>query len=643
MVSTQTVPCCVFTSSSITIPIPEICAGSIVFFSPVSAHAETLNSSHVKNCLVHLREVSFVVLTEISNGVFSVFFSEKRSFFVEGTSIFHFRLQEFPGGIWSDKLFHSRRIGSRPSFNPAGMGDYVKEPTTTTILGAAKLTGKTQSGLSIGVFESVTSNESAELLTDNRTSKIKTEPLTNYFASRVQKDWDDGQMTLGSMLTAVNRNIENQHLNFMNRSAYTAGLDFSKMWSEKSYRFIFKSYASRISGDKEAITAAQTSSTRYYQRPGQDHLDFNPDRTSLTGHGGIAAFEKMQKGHFYGNATFIWRTPGLELNDIGFLRFSDFLFYNLEAHYREWNPFSIFNRYDILTSLWNGYTFGKEKVMGGISNGFDAQLKNFWNVNMYHNYEFGKFDLSVLRGGPAVLLPGVRRLGAGISSDLRKNMVFNFNLHRTFGKYNYYKAASLSGGLRWNPNHSIFMSFNPGFEKSFLDHQYIGQYNGENTKKYLLGEIDRKTFYLINRINYNLTPDLSIQYYGMPFIASGSYSKFKHLKEADSPDYSNRYRQLNDDEISYDKDTNKFSIDRNRDNVREFQFVNPDFNFFQFRSNLVVRWEFDPGSVLFLVWTQDRTNNMPHGTFKLRENMNSLFEIEPDNVFLIKISKWFSL
>ncbi|MCP4728306.1 MAG: carbohydrate binding family 9 domain-containing protein [bacterium] len=575
---------------------------------------------------------------------FETFFPEKRNFFVEGTSIFDFGLQELSGALWQDKLFYSRRIGRKPfAFPDSGEGEYWNLPEMTSILGAAKLTGKTRDGLSIGLMESITSVEKADLIHGNSETEIDVAPLTNYFMGRVQKDYDDGNMSIGGFITAVNRDIDKDYQNVQNRSAYTGAFDFLKMWKDKTYSLKIKGYGSTINGTTDAISYAQRSSLRYYQRPDADYLDFDPDRTSLSGHGGSVSFRKLKKGNWTGWADFFWRSPGLELNDIGFLRNADFKMYNFLLEYREYDPVWIFNNYSIRSSYWDSYTFGNERQLNGAWIGVSAQFRNFWSLSLGHTSEGREDNINILRGGPAVIRPVNRYYTASISSDARKNTIFRLNLNKMSGKYDFQEHMVYSASVVMNPNRNLFISLEPAFQTSSNKLQYLNTIDLDGEKHYLLASVSQKIFHFTTRLYYNITPGLTIQYYGMPFIGSGHYTDYKYAADVKSPQFSERFRSYGEDRLYYHDEVKTYYLDVNGNSNIDFQFRNPDFNSFQFRSSLVLRWEYDPGSTLYFVWTQSRLGTGPEGDFRFGRGFEDLKNTTPDNILLLKISKWFSL
>ncbi len=295
---------------------------------------------------------------------YETFYTEKRPFFVEGKNIFNYQLMGGDGDFSMDNLFYSRRIGRDPHYTPSIDG-YVDMPSTTAILGAFKLSGKTKSGLSIGVLETVTSKESASVYSGGAYGDVPVEPLTNYFALRVQQDWNRGRTILGGMFTAVNRQLKDGDPALLHSAAYAGGIDFLHTWDNKNYYFSLKAVTSRVQGTPDAILQTQLSSTHYFQRPDADYLSLDPTRTSLMGSGGNLELGKQGGGHWMYVAGFTWRSPGLELNDIGYLRQTDVMMQYLWAGYRTFEPFGPFRSVNINLNEWSGYNFGgRDHIQG---------------------------------------------------------------------------------------------------------------------------------------------------------------------------------------------------------------------------------------------------------------------------------------
>ncbi len=581
----------------------------------------------------------------VNLSAFETFYPEKRPFFVEGSNIFNFSVLSKLRDNGDDELllFHSRRIGRKPVYVPqTGLNEFVKTPENTSILAALKLSGKTGNGYSIGVLETITANERADFGNSDKKSQIKVEPKTNYFIGRIQKDFDHGNTVVGAMLTATNRKINEGHLSFMNDAAYTGGFDFQKLWKDKTYSLSFKGIFSHIQGSKNAISLVQTSSRRYFQRPDADHLHFDPEKTTLSGHGGILSFQKRGKGHWSYSANLSWSSPGLELNDIGYIRVADkFLFFS-EVSYRHWDPFGIFNEIKISGYRWDVWNFGREKLNSGLSLGLDFKFKNFWTLVTFWEWIDKELNVDSLRGGPAVLIPPQWFHATRVTTDIRKNLVFSIYHHDHFSKENNMLMNYSTIGIDWKPNKSFQFSFQPGYFRDENNLQFVWKVNYMNELRYVLGKVKLDRFYLTARIYYSLSPKLTIQFYAQPFLSSGNYSRFKYATKTRADFYRDRFHEYSSEEISFDTQSNTYKIDENKDGKTDYTFNDPNFDFFQFRANLVIRWEFSHGSTLFLVWTQDRTGLDSSGEFHLGNHFNSLFTIKPDNVFMIKISKWFS-
>lgn len=273
--------------------------------------------------------------SEVNLSAYETFFSEKRPFFIEGNNITNFGLGIGDGGIGNDNLFYSRRIGRRPQGYPdLDDGWNADVPTFTTILGAAKLTGKTKNGLSLGFVEAVTAEEKAEIDTVGGRMFETVEPLTNYLIGRVQKDFNEGKTIIGGIFTSTNRDLDENLGKYMHKGAYSGGIDFTQYFKDKNWMFNLNAAFSEVNGTKEAMENTQRSSARYYQRPDNDYTDFDPNRTALVGSGGRMQIQKLN-GHWNFIYANIWKTPGFETNDLGFIREADryFLFYGPDTMY----------------------------------------------------------------------------------------------------------------------------------------------------------------------------------------------------------------------------------------------------------------------------------------------------------------------
>lgn len=178
----------------------------------------------------------------------------------------------------------------------------------------------------------------------------------------------------------------------------------------------------------------------------------------------------------------------------------------------------------------------------------------------------------------------------------------------------------------------------PGFYLAKGELQYVTQQNYNEDVRYIFAHINQNTFNMSFRVNYNITPDLTIQYWGQPFFATGEYNKFKHITDSKADELENRYSYYTDDQISFNPSWNLYSIDENTDGTIDYSFGKPDFNVKTFLSNLVVRWEYRPGSTLYLVWSQNRSGYANDGSFNFSRDIESLFTENAYNIFMLKFS-----
>ncbi len=582
--------------------------------------------------------------SEVNLTAFETYFQEKRPFFIEGRNILNFQIMGGDGGFSRDNLFYSRRIGCTPNHEPdTNENEYLNFPANTTILGAFKLTGKTRKGLSIGILESLTAKENAQIdfLGERRSETV--EPMTNYFMFRLQKDYKQGDTIIGGMLTATNRSINDSHLNFLHKAAYTGGFDFYHTWKDKTYYLNLKTVFSHVRGDKEAILNTQESSQRYFQRPDATHISVDPERTSLTGHGGTISFGKGGKGHLRFSSGVTWRSPGLELNDMGYLRTADRIMQWVWAAYSIWKPFAIFKTFNLNANQWKGWDFSGENIFNGGNFGIYGQFKNFWDYSVGVNRQGASIATSALRGGPALRCPGGWNEWISLSTDSRKVFRFNVGTGIYGGDDNSKRGQSIWFGVTYRPGSNLSISASPNIDyyKSVL--QYVDTIEVGPGERYIFASIDQKTVGITIRLNYSITPDLSIQFYGQPFISAGKYTSFKHITEPRAALFADRYHLYANNEIRYDSDEEFFYIDEDLDGNADYSFETPNFNFLQFRSNLVVRWEYSPGSTVYLVWSQGRTADDSTGDFSFGNHMRDLFHIHPHNVFLVKFTYRFNM
>jgi hypothetical protein len=560
--------------------------------------------------------------SEVNLTAYETYFDEKRPFFVEGNNITNFNIGLGDGDNGNDNLFYSRRIGRRPEGNPSlNSGWYADVPNFTAILGAAKLTGKTKNGLSIGFVEAMTAREQAEIDTTDGTMYETVEPLTNYLVGRVQKDFKAGNTILGGIFTSTNRVLDNNLASFMHKSAYTGGVDFTQYFKEKAWSFNLNTAFSQVNGTAEALDATQRSSARYYQRPDNDYVKYDPTRTSLFGSAGRMQIMKLN-GHLNLLGCVIWKTPGFETNDLGFMQQADNVLSVLWAGYNLWDPKWIYRNVNINGDFYLTNNFGGDITGKGFEWNASMGLKNYWSVWTGGNINGSSITTDILRGGPKMEMPGGINGRVGFSTDYRKKISFEFNVNGNKGFEGQRSNLYTGMDVTFKPTNYLFFTFSPGFSKSFTELQYVSIVDNAGDNQYVLASIDRRTINASFRVNFNLSPDMTLQYWGQPYIATGKYSNYKYITDPVAEKYTDRFAPYTED------------------------MGNNDFNYQFFLSNLVARWEYNPGSTVYLVWSQSRNNFADSGELNLFDDMGDLFNRDndiPHNVFLIKFSYRFGL
>lgn len=481
---------------------------------------------------------------------------------------------------------------------------YVFQPENTTILGAAKVSGKTADGLSIGALSSTTQRERASITEGDVERGELVEPFTLYHVARLQQDFNERQSSIGGMVTAVNRDIDDPALAFLHDNAYTGGLDLVHRWKDRAWQLRANLVASRVSGDTLAILATQTAFERLYQRPDAGHVRVDSARTSLAGAGGTATVGYLE-GAWTFEAGATVRTPGLDLNDIGFMTEADRVDACAWGARRWQNPVGPFNRAQWNHNLLFGWDWSGASTYRRYNTNANAQLKTFQNLNVYLTLEQQDISKTILRGGPRFRRPIGFFTGGYAATDSRKDIVFG-----VFGGYggayerDLNRTFNFGIDIRSQPLDALQIYLGPSFRQTKRQDQYFATVGEGADARYLHGAIEQQTFSLTLRATYNLTPDFTLQYYGQPFVARGVYSAFKEVADPLARDFDARFTTYAPREVSFDEAAGRYTVSGESTGGEAVRFGNPDFNFLQFRSNFVARWEYRPSSTVFFVWSQ---------------------------------------
>lgn len=573
-------------------------------------------------------------------------FQEKRPFFIEGINIFRFG----QGGTnnnwnfnWSGvDFFYSRRIGRSPQGSIPG-ADYADIPSGTDILGAAKLTGKIGGNWNVGTIQALTRREFAKLETSGQRSEAEVEPLTYYGITRATAEFDEGRHSIGFISTIAARSFSDQRLrDQINKDAFVGGvdgwttLDDDRMWVLAGWASV-----TRVSGNQTRMINLQRNSRHYFQRPDAGHVSVDSSATSLTGYAGRVRLNK-QKGKFYMNAALGFLNPKFEVNDAGFVGRSDLINGHVVVSYR-WNePTETYRFFELGGSAFRSYDFDGNKTWDGFFHFGNFQFLNFYSINWSGAYNPQTVNNRRTRGGPLTLNPPGYQADISASSDQNKSVVYDLG-------YSTYQSRSgtsnsVYGGISWRPTTSISISFSPSFDRNIEAAQYVGSGIDPTAtatfgSRYVFAQLDQSTASAGIRLNWTFTPKLSLQLYAQPLISSGNYELFKELARPKSYDFNvfgetNSTITRNGDEYTVDPD--------GVGPAAAFTIGNPDFNFVSLRGNAVLRWEYLPGSVVYFVWTQSRADFTPDGEFKFGHSFDRLLSADTDNIFMVKMTYWWS-
>ena len=525
-------------------------------------------------------------------GPFETFYQERRPFFIEGTGIFQFGINCSVVNCSGEGLFYSRRVGG-----------------ASRILGAAKITGRLPSGLTLGIVDAVTNDVTIDTTT--------LEPTTNYGGLRLTQDFRKGESGIGVMLTAVNRGVDRFTDTLMRKSAYVGAFNFRHRFKGGRYQVTGSIDASRVAGTPAAIARTQRSSVHLYQRP-DDALALDTTRTTLTGDAEEILFGKTG-GFVRFETSYLRRSAGFEANDFGFLRRADQQSWNNWAAMNWTKPFLIFQQGFWNFNWWQFWTTEGLPTERAANTNAHFQLNNRYWLHLGGTVgQFGTtFDDRVARGGPAVRQDPYIAPWFGFEGDQRRPVIpyLFFNLFRGSGGRSTSFNVSPSFDLRVSTQFRA--SFGLSFSHDINDWQFVGTDTTGGTTHYLFAHLDQKTASMSFRLDYTASPTLTVQAYASPFVSKGPYSNVRELANPRADRYDDRFQPF---------------------------AATPGFeNFKAFNSNLVLRWEYRPGSTLFVVWSQGRVDASDVDvTRPMPRDFRRLFDQHPENTFLVKMSYWLS-
>jgi Domain of unknown function (DUF5916)/Carbohydrate family 9 binding domain-like len=589
---------------------------------------------------------------------FETFYAEKRPFFVEGSQVFDFGNFScmFCSNAESMSAFYSRRVGRAPEGADLATTPnlYADVPDATTILGAAKITGRTQSGFTIGLLDALTgqANARVETLTGARATQ-EVEPLSNYFDARVKRDYRDGNLVVGAVASGIVRNIDTTFAPLLARHAEMYGNDLYYAWDQQTYTILAQAALTNVSGSPQEILSREESSARYLQRPdrGAGSGRFLTDRldstaTSMRG-AGLYVRGAKQTGDWLAELQTNIRTPGYETNDYAFQQRADYIWFNGNVG-RQWTkPTSWYRSMFTIVGGQEQHNFEGDRTQEQLQAYWSETTPQFWQVTVFGIHRPSVVDDKALRGGPAVIAPRSEYAEFDISSDSRTKLIGNASINR------YWDAAgglspTVSFSATYRPVSNVSVSIGPSWNAGRTPTQYVTAVADTTAKafygtRYVVSTLKQRTLTLDTRLNVTFSPTMTLELYMQPFFASGHYYDFKEYIAPRTTQTAVYGRDRGT--IAVVRDTTgqiaSYTIDPDGlGPASAFSVANPDFTEQSLRGNAVFRWEYRPGSVLYVAWTQSRLADQAFGDLEFGRDRSALLATRPDNILLVKASWW---
>ena len=533
---------------------------------------------------------------------FEVFQSERRPFFLEGTGIFQ-------AGNDPTRLFYSRRIGRAPQLAGLVTDRTARIPGASTILGAGKLTGRLARGTSLGVLAAMTQEE--------RVGERVIEPRTTFGVVRLAQDFRRGETGLGVLLSGLQRSLGDPTSALRLRDgALIGGIDLRHRFPGGRYQLNASLQGSRVEGSPGAIARTQRAGVHYYQRPDAG-LPYDTTRTSLAGSAATLVVNKVG-GAFRFNSLYERITPGFETNDVGFLSRADLQRTYLEMLWTSRRPRAFWRNATATLFTSHQWTASGMPLYHNIDAWTDIQFKNQKSVfvEAWIDQWGGSMCDRCAFGGPALRLSPDVTYFLQLTDDPRKSvqpLVAAILTRGDEGRSLLWRVRPL---VRLRAGSQVSGELGARFERNLDATQWVSNIGTGAAARSRFARLDQRTLGVQARLDYTIRPTLSLQLYGEPFVSVGAYDDLREAVVPRAPRYADRFRPVEQ------------TVD--------------DFNAKQFRSNAVLRWEYRPGSTLFVVWQQGRDQgNRDPGRFDAWRDYRNLFGARPDNTLLVKASYWF--
>ena len=566
---------------------------------------------------------------EVNLTGFETFFDERRPFFVEGSEMVR------GNGVG---YFYPRRIGAAP--RGSASGDFVDRPRASTILGAAKLTGRLPSRLSIGGITAVTAAENARIYRADSglTRSVAVEPRTAFGVLRLQQDIGNQASAIGAAVTMVQRDFggETALQQLLPQAAYFGGVDWRIRFQQGKYAISGFLGGTHVSGDTAAMRRMQTANTRLFQRPDRERVIYDPLKRAVSGYTAQLRADKDAGRRILWGAEVKLESAGFEVNDLGRLQSTDDIEYNADLQIRETVPGRYLRNWRLGFETRGAFNYEGTQQVNSWTQNTNVQLLNFWSVNVRSTIALAAVDDALTRGGPYMGTPREIRQEFRLNSPFGAATTWRVNGSWEVDEFEA-RRWNVGGQLTLRPAPRLSLSMEPTFQTGVDPRQYITRVAGGTRtfgNRYLFGAVDRTTVSAKLRANLTFSPNLTLEGYAEPFVASGTFQRIGEL----SAPRSRLLREYGTDGTQISRDaTGVFTI---VDGASSFTIGNRDFHVLSFRSNVVMRWEWTPGSTLFLVWQQNRRTDELFGPAARPAELFRTTQAGGDNFLSVKFTYW---
>ena len=584
----------------------------------------------------------------INLSAFETFFEERRPFFVEDARVFDFSLS---GG--RNQLFYTRRVGRSPQGRTPSNTAHSDVPENATILGAAKLAGRTSNGFSIGALVAVTGDEHGRaLFDDGSTGDFLVEPRSEYGTMSVARDFREGASQVGVLGTVMRRELPGDgSFDWLPSSAYSGGVRFNHQWNDRDWAVFGYVSGSHVRGPEAALTRIQRSSIHYFQRPDATRFAVDANATSMSGRDWRVTFAKQNGEHWTGSMWAAEVTKGFEVNDVGFTTRSEVLDGGAALSYREIRPGAYLRSYNIgvrtiqnwsheaLDDMWSADSWQRARTGGSYNLSVNAQLLNYWGIGTSVSYRPQQMSRRQTRGGPMMVAPAATSLSFNFNSDRRKTVSVGLGLGISDDRLGDGGSKSLFASVTFQPSDNVAVTIGPQYNTSHSGDQYVTAtgtvpYGPTYGTRYLFADLEQREFAMDARVDWTFTPTLSLQLYAQPLVSSGDYVQYKQLAASEAYDFL-------DLTPTYVAGTQE--VDFDNDGTSDFTFTDRDFNVRSLIGNVVLRWEYRPGSTVFLVWQRRQSDLASVGDFDFGRDTGALFGAPADDRFIVKVNYWLGL